>query len=278
MTKISQIGAIQQLAATLARYHYPASYLSELTTFLGISNTNAELLAKQQSSLSFVQTLLRKDCPVEYIVHRSLFCEQYFYVTKDVLIPRFDTEALVYWGVTVATAVLAKNKEAKLSFLDIGTGSGAIIIALANELAENDMRQECGLYATDISDKAITIAQRNADSLSQNKIRFINAMLPDATAQEEIDQSTDLIILTNPPYIAASHYPTLPLSVRAFEPELALKEQPDFLEKLQAYISQLEQKGMRVHIGIEYNNNEGTMIQRFSDGTTPVDLKALLLS
>ena len=144
---------------------------------------------------------LKKGEPVQYIVGNVDFYDVNLLVNKDVLIPRFETETLVE-----KTINYAKNLNTPLDILDIGTGSGAIAITLAKHLNSN-------VLATDISEKALEIAQKNAKR-NNVKISFKQSNL-----FHHIKGKFDIII-SNPPYIAKDEI--IDPLVKNNEPPLAL--------------------------------------------------------
>lgn len=146
-------------------------------------------------------------CPVAYLVGRKEFFSLELEVGPAVLIPRPDTETLV-----MECLELAKSLPSP-AILDVGTGSGAIVIALA--------KQHPGsvLAASDLSPDALAVAGRNAAKHGVGeRIRLVEGDLfaPLATS-ERFD-----FIVSNPPYIAAEDWDKLPVGVRQYEPRLAL--------------------------------------------------------
>lgn len=146
---------------------------------------------------------LRSGRPVQYVLGKAEFCEMEFEVAEGVLIPRPETEELVYRIVEMA------QRGAKI--LDIGTGSGAIAISLAKMVKESEVT------AVDISPEAVAIAARNAERLGA-KIEFVEAdALGDLSHLGEFD-----IIVSNPPYIPQSDIVDMRKNVVDFEPHTAL--------------------------------------------------------
>jgi len=141
-------------------------------------------------------------------------------VNKDVLIPRPDTEIIVEEAIDVAK----KYTSSQIKILDIGTGSGAIAIALADELPKTN------ITATDISKAALNLAQKNAENLGfKERIDFRQGDL-----FEPVDDTFDIIVC-NPPYISTGDYEALPSGVKNYEPAVALlagMEGTEFYERL----------------------------------------------
>ncbi|PKN51204.1 MAG: peptide chain release factor N(5)-glutamine methyltransferase [Deltaproteobacteria bacterium HGW-Deltaproteobacteria-13] len=158
--------------------------------------------------------------PVAYITGRKAFWTFTLEVSNDVLIPRPDTEVIVEEMLQIAK----KSDAARIKILEIGTGSGAIAIAVASEIPH------ASITATDISFAALNVARRNAESLGlQNQIDFRQGDL-----FEPVEGVFD-IIASNPPYIGAQEYQELSDGVRSFEPREALfagESGLEFYEKL----------------------------------------------
>jgi release factor glutamine methyltransferase len=151
--------------------------------------------------------------PVSRILGTREFYGRSFRVTPDVLDPRADTETLI--GATLA---LAKGK-GPLRILDLGTGSGAIVVTLLAELPE------ALAVATDLSAAALQIAKGNAEALGvANRARLVRANWFDG-----VDGQFDLIV-SNPPYIPLGDIAGLAVDVRDFDPQKALDGGPDGLE------------------------------------------------
>lgn len=141
--------------------------------------------------------------PVQYVLGKAEFCEAEFEVAEGVLIPRPETEELVYRIVETA------QRGARI--LDIGTGSGAIAISLARLI------EGAEVVAVDISKEALAIARRNAERLGA-KVEFVEAdALGDLSHLGEFD-----IIVSNPPYIPQSDIVDMRKNVVEFEPYIAL--------------------------------------------------------
>lgn len=156
---------------------------------------------------------LAKGIPLQHITHRQEFMKMDFYVNNNVLIPRPDTEVLVEEVIRIAKKINAKK------ILDLCTGSGAIAVSLAKYI-ENSQ-----ITATDISEKALEIAEINAKKQQVDKqIAFLPSNLFEELPKEKYD-----MIVSNPPYIKKEVIKTLDKEVQK-EPHIALDGGQDGLD------------------------------------------------
>lgn len=169
--------------------------------------------------------------PIQHITGVQEFWSLEFNVNENVLIPRPETEILVDQVLKICKNENKEKGSGRL-FLDLGTGSGAIVISLAHELKP----EEINFWATDISQKALDTAIRNAKKHDVfNHIEFVQGDLFEPLKDHDI--SFDFI-LTNPPYVATSEYDSLPPNVREFEPRIALDGYDDGLFYIEKIIDQ----------------------------------------
>ena len=156
--------------------------------------------------------------PLQHIIGHTGFMGLDFKVSRDVLIPRQDTETLV-------ETVLDREKDPAISILDLCTGSGCIAVSI----------KKLGGYshvaASDLSDKAIGLAMRNA-SINDTEIRLIKSDL-----FKDIDGRFDVIV-SNPPYIPAEEIETLSPEVRDHDPRMALDGGEDGLDIYRRIVSE----------------------------------------
>jgi release factor glutamine methyltransferase len=147
--------------------------------------------------------------PVQYIIGKAHFFSLALSIDSSVLIPRPETEGLVEW--------LCSREKGALKVLDIGTGSGAIALAVKN------LKPGSLVTATDVSEAALLVAQKNAETLGLS-ITFIRTdLFPEKASRFDI-------IVSNPPYISSAEYEKLDEEIRLFEPKLALLAEEDGLE------------------------------------------------
>jgi len=157
--------------------------------------------------------LIRKrleGCPVAYLVGRKEFYGLELAVSPAVLIPRPDTETAV-----VEALAFAKKLDVP-RIVDVGTGSGAIALAIAKH------HPRANVTAIDASADALDVARRNAQKHGLvSRMRFLQGNLLDPVAGESFD-----LVVSNPPYIPTEDLPKLPIGVRQYEPHLALDGGP----------------------------------------------------
>lgn len=148
--------------------------------------------------------LVLQDIPPQYIIGSCQFYGQRFKVTADTLIPRPETEELVQ-------LCLQGNESSKaLKVIDVGTGTGAIALSLKKQAPNWQVT------AVDISDKALAVAEENGERLALD-CRFLKSDLLTAVISEQFD-----VIISNPPYIGTDEWQEMDVSVRKYEPKLAL--------------------------------------------------------
>ena len=181
----------------------------------------------------------KKNEPVAYIVGYKEFWNKKFIVNSDVLIPRPDTEILV------EEVIKSIQINSSLNILDIGTGTGCVLLSVLNE------RKKCYGIGLDISKKAINIAKHNAKIQQlKNRIKFINSSI-DKFYVGKYD-----LIISNPPYIKTGDIKNLDKDVSFYEPEVALNGGNDGYSKFREIIyksSVLIKKKGKLFLEIGYN-------------------------
>jgi release factor glutamine methyltransferase len=157
--------------------------------------------------------------PVQYIIGEAEFYGLSFHVNREVLIPRPETEHLVEKAMALAQRLRLNGAHCP-RIVDVGTGSGAIAVALAHALPFAE------IAATDISKAALAVAQSNAarNGLA-DRVRFLEGDLLEPVASEQFD-----IVVSNPPYVPESDRNTLDVEVRDYEPSQALFAGTDGLD------------------------------------------------
>jgi len=172
--------------------------------------------------------------PIAYLTGTKEFFSLSFEVTPDVLIPRPETEVLVE-----RTIELVRNSSGpSCSLLDLGTGSGCIVVSLAKHLPDAQ------LFASDISEPTLQVARRNAERHGAlERIEFRAGDLFDAWAPQTAESGEPAaapprfdVVVCNPPYVAEADAASLPIGVREHEPGVALFAGQDGLSVLHRVI------------------------------------------
>ena len=151
---------------------------------------------------------LMLDKPLNYVLGYSYFYGYKMFVNNDVLIPRFETEELV--GLILSKTDIEYANKDKIVLADVGTGSGAIAIALKKEEPKYEV------YASDISSKALEVAKRNAE-YNKADISFLEGSMLNPLIEKNLKLD---ILVSNPPYIKNNE--VLDNSVKDYEPHVAL--------------------------------------------------------
>ncbi len=180
-----------------------------------------------RDSLVRFHAQLMSNQPLAYIVGYKRFYDVDFVINHHVLIPRQETEELVQRIYSLY------RSSPKLTFVDIGTGSGCIGLTLARLLPQHQ------LVLTDTSKQALAIAQENYQiQLSPTNVKFFQGDLLEPLIAEKIYPQ---IIVANLPYISDTIYADLPTSVAKYEPRLALYGGPDGLDLYRKLLLQIYQ-------------------------------------
>ena len=160
---------------------------------------------------SWIQRLIKNE-PLQYITGTIEFYGLELMITPTVFIPRPETERVVEIALQILKTVISPK------ILDVGTGSGCIAIALANELPE------ASVTGIDIDPNMLKIAQKNADLHKINNIIFKQMDI-----QKEIPKESYNLIVSNPPYIPLNEMSDLEKKIKDFEPHIALTDGADGL-------------------------------------------------
>ena len=192
-------------------------FASESTTNALITDPDVKLEDAQWTNFQSLVRRRESGEPLAYLVGQAGFYGDLLTVTSDVLVPRPETEDFVDWALEVLRACDAP------AIADLGTGSGAIALALAG--AKPDGR----VLAVDVSAAALLVAANNRQQLERSNVEFICASWYEGW---QVAGLLDLII-SNPPYIPVSD-PHLAGDGVRFEPRLALTDEADGLQAYRA--------------------------------------------
>ncbi len=176
--------------------------------------------------------------PLQYLTGRQEFFGMELHVTPDVLIPRPETELLVEaalgWIRQHVSAVhTGQDQGGALRIVDVGTGSGAIALALAKMLPDAEV------WSVDLSEAALRVATANAERLAlKSQVRFVQSDLLQSALPPQAASGSFDVVISNPPYVPAGDASALQPEVRDFEPHLALFAGDDGLEVYRRLIPQ----------------------------------------
>jgi len=256
----------------------------------GEANNIAELLIESITKLSRSERIIRrgdslpisqKDLlyssirrlqehePIQYVINEAWFAGMRFYVDRNVLIPRPETEELVE---RIVKEVKGKNDaqahpSGKVKILDVGTGSGCIAISL-KKLSVTEV------WACDISDEALNVARINADALNAT-IDFIPLNFLDADQRKQLPAID--IIVSNPPYIPRNEKTEMKRNVVGYEPSTALFVPDDdpltFYKAIADFGREKLNKGGNIYAEIHENLGESVNNLFLSKGYQTVYLK-----
>ena len=203
---------------------------------------------RKKTEISAFNNLIKRRLlkePIAYITKEKEFWSKKFYVNRNTLIPRPETELII-------ESLTKIYKDKKISLLDVGTGSGCILISLLSELPNSN-----GL-GIDISKNALKIAKKNAILHKiENRIRFSNKSIIDL-----YNLKFDLIV-SNPPYIERKNIKNLEDGIKKYEPLIALNGGNDGLDVIKKVIYKAKEiLKINGKLAIEIGNDQSNKISR----------------
>ncbi len=229
-----------------------AFVLDKNQTFL-VAHSEYELSAEEKTRFQTVLERRASREPFQYIVGRQEFCGLDFTVTKDVLIPRPETEMMV----EAAIEILRENAR----FCEVGIGSGCVSLSILHKV------KTVSAIGLDASERALAVAERNAKAhrvLERLELKLSNVF---DNLQNEKYEKFDLIV-SNPPYISSEEMKTLQREVRDFEPHIALTDGKDGLSIVEKIIgdapNSLKADGFLL---MEIGFNQAIKVQEMFDKT-----------
>lgn len=233
-TAFKQYEVLKWASLFLERYQREER-VAELLLQHHLGVNRAQFYARMQESIpvrvlyTFEDDLLKHattGVPIQHLIGTESFFGRDFMVNQDVLIPRPETEELV---LQVINHVKERADDSPLTIVDVGTGSGVIAVTLALEIPQ------ATVYATDISDEALTVAKQNA-AAHQVDVTFLQGDFLKPISNRKL--KADLVV-SNPPYISQAEKVELSDTVIDFDPALALFAEENGLAAYQEIISQL---------------------------------------
>lgn len=213
--------------STINQYFYwCTAYFLGMSKMDVLAHPNTLLTESEILKFHYAAKQLMQNKPIQYVVGKTSFYYSEFDLDENVLIPRPETEELVDW-------IVKDNPKGVV--LDIGTGSGCIAVSLAKFLPN------CKVFGIDVSAKAISVAEKNAQKNKVN-IQFLQADILTINLNELLLQKVEVIV-SNPPYIPLKDKAFMEENVLGYEPDLALFVEDEnpllFYQKIleQAYVN-----------------------------------------
>ena len=213
---------------------------------------NSKKILNKKKTKKFKDLIERrkKGEPIAYLINKKDFWKDEFFVNKSVLIPRPDTELIIEQVLKIY------SKDSQIQFLDIGTGSGCILLSI--------LKERPNFYGTgiDISKKSINVSKFNAKKLNlMNRVKFFHSSVDNFKIGKY-----DMIV-SNPPYIELLNLKYLEKDVVNFEPKLALNGGFDGFSKIRRVIkkaSKLIKKNGKfiLEIGFNQKNKVKTILKK----------------
>ena len=202
-------------------------------------NSNNEIKKKEYDNFQKMIDQRSKGKPLAYLTNKKVFWNYEFFVNGNVLIPRPDTEIIIEQVLKIY------KKKSKINFLDIGFGSGCILLTILKE------REDFLATGIDISNHALKICKINAYKLGvKNRVKIFKSDI------DKFNLGKYDLILSNPPYIKNLDLKYLEKDVSKFEPQLALNGGLDGISEIRKVIkksSELIKNGGKLILEIAYN-------------------------
>jgi release factor glutamine methyltransferase len=207
---------------------------------------NSKVNLKDHELVKFDNLISRrkKGEPIAYLLNKKEFWKEEFYVDKDVLIPRPDTELII------ENVLKIYSNSSKLQILDVGTGSGCILLSI--------LKERTNFYGTgiDVCKKSIKISKYNAKKLKlENRVKFYNSDV------DKFNNGKYDLIVSNPPYIEKFNLKYLEKDIVNFEPKLALNGGLDGFSEIRKVINSakfLVKKNGKLILEIGFNQKNRT--------------------
>ena len=203
-----------------------------------VLSDNLSLKKEEIVSLERMLSELLAGKPLDYILGERYFYGERFKIDESTLIPRPETEILVELA---SKKILRQCRN--LLIVDIGTGSGNIVISLAKVLKKQGIsfyENKIKFLATDISSSALTVARKNASLLGVPEVEFLKGDLLRPLEAILAKTSTNIFLLANLPYLSEVVYHNTAPKVKNYEPRSALLSGRDGLDHYRRLLKQLE--------------------------------------
>lgn len=240
-----------------------------------LAHPKKRITESQMASYELLITRRSRSEPIAYLTGHKEFYGLDFIVDKNTLIPRPETELMVdeALGLLRSTCSSKLQRSGKLrnniAVIDVGTGSGNIIISVAKQILDSDLLIEnIELFAIEPSKNALGIASQNAEMHNvEEKITFLPGRFLNPVLDSTFDiRHSKILILANLPYLSEKIYKSSPSSVKNFEPKKALLSGKDGLDHYRKLLNQLrllvESYKLRVTVLFEISPEQKNLIEK----------------
>lgn len=229
-----------------------------------LTNSDYKLSFRENAQIKYYAQQLEKDKPINYIIGQKEFYGLEFKINKHTLVPRPETEQMI----DLASKIIINNQQRNFTVVDLGTGSGNIIISLLKKLQtihSSKLQIELQAYASDISKQALKIAKLNAlyhcvdiKFTHGSLLEPFNKLFTAKTTKPVISgccdnisatynrlsntdlQSKILLITANLPYLSTNIYNNTTQNIKKYEPKTALASGNDGLSHYRKFLQQLQ--------------------------------------
>lgn len=263
------IGDILQISPYLSRLDREVL----LATLLGCTREFLLSHPEQELSLPTIQkyqnwiTRRTEEEPVAYIIGEKEFFSLPFSVNRHTLIPRPETEMLVEAVLDYIQKLKQKNRSQRIAIIDVGTGSGCIIVSITKFflLSISHLSFSLSFFAVDISKQTLAVAIKNAQRHNVlSKITFVQSnLLKNIT--EKLQSYDELMVVANLPYLSTTLYQNTPKTVHDFEPSSALESGKDGLDHYRRLFFELKSLSQtkKVHFFLEISPEQSSPLKKF---------------
>lgn len=220
---------VLEIQKRLEKLNYPSS--------LAISKEIYNFAKGNKKDIEKILKRISKNEPWEYIRGYTYFHKNKIFVNKNVLIPRIETEQLAQIAINEIKKI---NNNNQIQIFDIGTGSGCIAVTLSKKFRKSH------IFGTDISKKVIQVAKKNIKENRCKNIKLINTSLLDF----KFNNKKPTVIIANLPYLPSKQIKKLNISVKKYEPTLALDGGKKGFELYEKLLMQIQEKNINLSYAI----------------------------
>lgn len=210
-----------------------------------LTHPEQTLSAKEISRFESLLKRRKQNEPIAYILGHKEFFGRDFFVNKNTLVPRPETETLIEIVIRhIESEKKYHEKKSKTVIIDMGTGSGNIIITLIKELERKNYNlfKNFSFFALDISRKALSVSRKNAHACGvKNSLRFMQSDMFSKFPTKIFRQANSVIILANLPYLSTKEYQRTSDDIQRYEPKTAIESGETGLEHPKKLLEEIKE-------------------------------------